>query len=409
MVRKDIYVKMLEDIAARLDLSANAMPDKVADFDDNLSRYRLGDAIDILEDTFFNCRYYSIFNMIKDVAGSDSDRLEEDIPVIGKLFRLSVEDELQKVHLKRFVYTKQDLVVLPTRTFFDEDGSPVDFFQRQEVFVVIEELYNNAEAVQIPDIWDHVDNPSNDDIFIVCAELAHDDMMLWRKYAYACLCYVENRKFDIPSVLQHKVSSFYSPAIISWQPDVTYEQFFDIFNVLNEVKHAGDSLTIYLKIYQALEYFAYRLKLVEITKGTPSTRQSFIRRLMSVTENFRKSEEKEFCDGFKKLFPAPVMPAVDVFLQDPKINAFVEKYYKVKYQNDKEVDKYAKVVYQLRNSIVHNKEAELHFSYGNQDEYAVVIPLIKQLVITLGNGIVHVINNPPNQDLIFDRRELNLY
>lgn len=53
MVRKDIYVKMLEDIAARLNLSANAMPDKVVDFADNLSRYRLGDAIDILEDYVF--------------------------------------------------------------------------------------------------------------------------------------------------------------------------------------------------------------------------------------------------------------------------------------------------------------------------------------------------------------------
>lgn len=409
MIRKDIYVKMLQDIAARLNFTANASPDKVADFADNLSHYRFEDAIDTLEDTFFNCRYYSVFNMIRDVAGGDPDRLDEAIPVIGKLFKLHIGDELQKVHLKRFVYAKPDLVVLPTRTLFDENGSPVDFFQRQEVFVAIEEMYNNAEATQIPDIWDHVDNSSYDDIFIVCAEPTIDDRLLWRKYAYACLCHVENRKFDIPSVLQHTVNSFYSPSIIFWDPNVTYEQFFDVYNVLNEVKHAGDFLTIYLKIYQALEYFAYRLKLVEITKGTPSTRQSFIRRLMSVTDSFRKAEEKEFCDGFKKLFPAPVMPEVNTLLQDPGINAFVEKYYKVKYQNGNEIDKYAKVVYQLRNSIVHNKEAELHFSYGNLDEYTVVIPLIKQLVITLGCGIVHIINNPPNQDLIFDRRELNLY
>ena len=72
-------------------------------------------------------------------------------------------------------------------------------------------------------------------------------------------------------------------------------------------------------------------------------------------------------------------------------------------------NKYAKVVYQLRNSIVHNKEAELHFSYGNMDEYSVVIPLIAQLIKTLGSGVVHIINNPPNQDLVFDKRELNLY
>ena len=258
MVRKDIYVKMLEDIAARLNLSANAMPDKVVDFADNLSRYRLGDAIDILEDTFFNCRYYSVFNMIRDVEGSDPDRLEEDIPKIGKLFKLSIVDELQKVHLKRFVYTRPDLVVLPTSAFFEENGLPVDFYLRPEVFVAIEEMYNNADAAQISDIWDHVDILSPNDIFIVCAEPDLDQGTLWRKYAYACLCHVENNKFDVPFVLQHTVNSFYSPFIILWQSNVTYEQFFDVYNMLNEAKHAGDFLTIYLKIYQTLEYFAYR-------------------------------------------------------------------------------------------------------------------------------------------------------
>lgn len=409
MVRKDIYVKMLQDLASRLNLAGNAAPEKLVDFNDNLSHYRLDDAIDILENEFPNCRYYTIFDVIRDVAGRDHDRLDDNIPTIGNLSKLTITDDLQKVHLKCFVYTKPDLVVLPTRTLFEENGRGVNFFQKQELFVALEELYNNAQAAQFSDIWDHVDNNMQDDIFIICTEVAPNNELLWRKYAYACLCHVENRSFEIPSGLRHTVPSFYSPAIIFWQPNVTYEQFFDVYNVLNEVKHAGDFLTIYLKIYQTLEYFAYRLKLVEITKGTPSTRQSFIRRLMSVTDSFKKAEEKEFCDGFKKLFPAPVMPAVDGLLQDPSINGFIEKYYKVKYQSNNDIEKYAKVVYQLRNSIVHNKEAELHFSYGNLDEYVVIIPLIKQLIITLGSGIVHIINNPPNQNLIFDKKELNLY
>lgn len=196
--------------------------------------------------------------MIRDVEGSDPDRLEEDIPKIGKLFKLSIVDELQKVHLKRFVYTRPDLVVLPTSAFFEENGLPVDFYLRPEVFVAIEEMYNNADAAQISDIWDHVDILSPNDIFIVCAEPDLDQGTLWRKYAYACLCHVENNKFDVPFVLQHTVNSFYSPFIILWQSNVTYEQFFDVYNVLNEAKHAGDFLTIYLKIYQTLEYFAYR-------------------------------------------------------------------------------------------------------------------------------------------------------
>jgi len=277
------------------------------------------------------------------------------------------------------------------------------------VFVAIEEIYNNASAAQIPAIWNYIDIETPDDIIIVSGDVNPSDDELWRKYAYSCFCHVENSKFEIPSGLQYAVNSFYSPSVILWRSNVSYEQFFDVYNVLNEVKHSGDFLTIYLKVYQTLEYFAYRLKLVEITKGTPHTRQSFVRRLMSVTDNFRKAEDKEFCTGFKKLFPAPIPADIHALLTDPAISAFIAKYYKVNYLGQNDVDSYAKVVYQLRNSIVHNKESELHFSYGNLDEYAVVIPLIKKLIDILGYCIIKSIDQPGNQDLVFDRRELNLY
>ena len=130
---------------------------------------------------------------------------------------------------------------------------------------------------------------------------------------------------------------------------------------------------------------------------------------MSVTDSFRKSEDKEFCTGFKKLFPAPIPADIHALLTDPAISAFIAKYYKVNCLGQNDVDSYAKVVFQLRNSIVHNKESELHFSYGNLDEYAVVIPLMKKMIDSLGYGIIHIIEQPANRDLVFDRRELNLY
>ncbi len=408
MVRKDIYVKMLQDIAMRLDLAANAMLEIVSDFNDSLARYRLGDAIDILEDTFFNCRYHTLFTAIKDIYDADPNRLDEVVPAIGTVYIMTVTDDLRKIHLKRFVYNKPNLVVVPTRSFFEENGRAIDFMDNP-VFVAIEEIYNNASAAQIPAIWNYIDIETPDDIIIVSGDVNPSDDELWRKYAYSCFCHVENSKFEIPSGLQYTVNSFYSPSVIFWRSNVSYEQFFDVYNVLNEVKHSGDFLTIYLKVYQTLEYFAYRLKLVEITKGTPHTRQSFVRRLMSVTDNFRKAEDKEFCTGFKKLFPAPISADIHALLTDPAISAFIAKYYKVNYLGQNDVDSYAKVVYQLRNSIVHNKESELHFSYGNLDEYAVVIPLMKKLIDILGYGIIHIINQPVNQDLVFDRRELNLY
>ncbi len=72
----------------------------------------------------------------------------------------------------------------------------------------------------------------------------------------------------------------------------------------------------------------------------------------------------------------------------------------------------AKLVYQLRNSIVHNKDTELHFSFNNTDEYKDVIPVIKDLVTILPEAIVKMLNDNNSvmrQAIEYTTRNLKMY
>ena len=52
------------------------------------------------------------------------------------------------------------------------------------------------------------------------------------------------------------------------------------------------------------------------------------------------------------------------------------------------------MIYKLRNSIVHNKESELHFTYANAEVYSDGIDLMKKIVEKMEPKIIEVINNP---------------
>ena len=89
-------------------------------------------------------------------------------------------------------------------------------------------------------------------------------------------------------------------------------------------------------------------------------------------------------------------------------NLFLEREYGIANggHGDKKV---AKIIYNLRNSIVHNKSTELHFSYGNLDEYKDVIGLIKKLIEKLEPKIIDIINDPSNNILEYDGKKMDLY
>ena len=71
--------------------------------------------------------------------------------------------------------------------------------------------------------------------------------------------------------------------------------------------------------------------------------------------------------------------------------------------------KIGKIIYNIRNSIVHNKATELHFAYGNVSDYSILVPLIKLLINRIEPMIVELINDPARQSLDYSTREMPLY
>ena len=68
-----------------------------------------------------------------------------------------------------------------------------------------------------------------------------------------------------------------------------------------------------------------------------------------------------------------------------------------------------RILYKLRNSIVHNKATELHFTYGNIDEYRDGIGLIKLVTTKMEEEIVKLLNDPNRTELKFASPMMPLY
>ena len=71
---------------------------------------------------------------------------------------------------------------------------------------------------------------------------------------------------------------------------------------MNEAKHVQDILSRYLRMYQVLELFVYRSKLVEIEQAS-NRNSAFVRMVMKYSSRTSSDEKGQFLDGFKKVFP----------------------------------------------------------------------------------------------------------
>ena len=74
-----------------------------------------------------------------------------------------------------------------------------------------------------------------------------------------------------------------------------------------------------------------------------------------------------------------------------------------------EATQMGEIVYQIRCSIVHNKETELHFTYNNISDYQDIIDLINTLSTKLSEMIVSLINDGANTPLTYENKTLTLY
>lgn len=164
-----------------------------------------------------------------------------------------------------------------------------------------------------------------------------------------------------------------------------YQQYFEVFDIVNELNQAKDIITRYLKLYHIIEYLVYRVELVKAEKNARLNR-TFIREIHKLTGQ-KTGEMALLQQCLKKVFHAEIQ--TDYFdlgqLTQDQCD-FLHRYWGVEYGPTtlkiahKKVESIAKLIYGIRNSIVHNKESEFHLTTTNPAEYLIIIPIIKSFM-----------------------------
>ncbi|CEP48176.1 hypothetical protein [Paraclostridium sordellii] len=216
-----------------------------------------------------------------------------------------------------------------------------------------------------------------------------------------------------------------------------YKQFSDTIYILSEFNEEINILNKYLKVYQVIENFMFRIPLCELINETSEmfTIRDF-NRLYSKIENSEKDALKKFFR--KSLLEKDINDIVLISLVKNYIDEFklnhASDLIRIKQnlinkgflaskdiENIKNLDQIesnknmqnnligtiSNLVYSLRNSIVHNKATEFHLTNNNLDIYTQAI--IDELLIPILIEIVFFLITNKCKSVTYESRRLELY
>lgn len=229
-----------------------------------------------------------------------------------------------------------------------------------------------------------------------------------RHYSYIYLCFLNSSKsIDLPLNITYSIPKLNNS--LALDNAKIYEQFFDVYDVLNELNQAPDILARFLKLYHILEYLVYRVYLVDLTTRV-GTNKFFVREYAVSAEKMKGRESDTFIMNFIKIFLTdnPKISADLLPYATNPIKDFLRNNGIVKGFNNTNLQRVASLVYGLRCSIVHNKESEYHLTITNSEDYTIIIPLITQLIQTLEFLVIQKIADN-DISIKYPKQQMNLY
>lgn len=265
-----------------------------------------------------------------------------------------------------------------------------------------------GENPKVIQLLDYIET-SNENWGILVRKIAHANTTL---SIYSYLYYKEllqGGKIDLDQNLNYTTSHGVTANLL---PNTAYEQYFEVFDILNELNHANDTITRFLKLYHIIEYLVYRKELVEIEQKARNNR-TFIREIHGLSNQGTK-ELEVLRRNFKKIFEVQVLAGLfDINPLNGNEATFLRNYWGISIpaNNDFEhtqVNRIADLIYKIRNSIVHNKESEFHITTSNPEDYKDVLGLIKRFINVLE---IQILNKISNNDIAisYQRQHIDLY
>lgn len=296
------------------------------------------------------------------------------------------------------------------------------------------QLYLNGDSIYVNDIWILLEkilmdgtrrkniikeliNQSRPDTFILCYQKTalgltkdNDEEL----YSFALLSQINNKKvIEIPTVLVFNWGNTPVLPALSYNGNVKYQEYYDIYDAFNDWLHAKDILTAFTRMYQIAEYMIYRSQMVEIISRS-EIKQSFLRETKNLSDKYRNGERNTIINKFPELFSGFVLDSAEVSASWPFIDKYFDKsssrsHYLDYRKPQSEIDKgVARFVYDVRCSIVHNKESEFHIQYNNYEEYKSIVPLLISINEQMADKILTIINTP-NSPIHYGKSVLELY
>ena len=166
-------------------------------------------------------------------------------------------------------------------------------------------------------------------------------------------------------------------------------------------------------MYQIAEYMIYRSQMVEIISRS-EIKQSFLRETKNLSDKYKNGERDTIIKNFPNLFNGFVLDSVKVTNSWSFIDKYFDKsgsgnHYLDCSKSRQEIDKgVARFVYDVRCSIIHNKESEFHIQYNNYEEYKSIVPLLVDINEQMARKILAIICTP-NSPIHYKKRVLELY
>lgn len=393
MKRSEIYKAILEDAFKRMH------DEKLIDDDayDDAIDYNSSGEFGNIECESLHANYKPI---VKAIIGWDGSN-DKEINVGDKVYYEIAAGEQLDYYREISVYSESSKYALISvaNLYDDVQANKVNSFLLNVEFIW-SAISGDNDAMK--EFWDRCSEKQENSFYIITDENLSSNEEIWNAYSYGYMLYANSREYERDSQLNyHKENKF--AGTIPYIKENMYSQYYELFDLISESHYCDDVLRRYLNMYQIIENMCYRRHLAKISRGS---KRGFVRHSIAIASRANKNETDEIVKGIMELFPGikDVIAVSDIRPYDP----FLEREYGIANggHGDKKV---AKIIYNLRNSIVHNKSTELHFSYGNFEEYKDVIELIYLLIEKLEPKIINIINDPNNTILEYDGKKMDLY
>lgn len=406
MTRNELYKKMFEAAISEAGISGPAL----TAIKDDVDLYKFPTAYASFETNLSADKSY-LKEFVKAIAEQSQNEDMDDY--VDSVYTASLHEvePCRKIHLHNLCSVCSYAMVLTSDCLYEKNKRGA----LNDCWNIVEKIWCHIDTgdFNTNDFFNFLENKEDTHYYIL--KIAGITSDAWRVYSEAYFRKAINETIPIPDELNFTDIPIEPTILPDWNSP--YEQYHDSFNIIADMKRSSDLLTRFLKMYQVLELFTFRLKLVPLAQGQ-ATRNSFVSNVRNTVDNL--NELKSLKELFREVFTNIQNMNVKSFFNPPlanntKLSSFIKRHLTpnmkaiLKVTDASNENQIAELIYKIRCCIVHSKESEMHFTPDNIEEYKELIPVMAILIKVIQKEIVNVINDHNRNKLEFTDNKMMLY